>query len=160
MGEGLNLSGLVACFLDQLAAGSFGLTLVTTSWLIANDAGGQLDRACMDRNPILLNQEKFLLVGHGDDDRRARRVGAFGVFPMAFFDECEKFTGEQCGFGNLIHFVSKMSMLCTTAIPARFISSIAFFTSSGRRFTPRPASSIRYVLNPFCAASSPVNFTQ
>src|SRR5262245_31200594 len=56
--------------------------------------------------------------------------------------------------------VQNTCALCTTTTPARFISSMAFLTSSGPRLTPRAASSIKCVLKPISAASSAVNFTQ
>jgi hypothetical protein len=49
-------------------------------------------------NPILLDQQKLLISGHCDNDGHARRVGALGVFPVAFLYERQESAGVERGF--------------------------------------------------------------
>lgn len=54
---------------------------------VTDDSRGRLDRAGMDRNPVLLNKKNFPITGFCQDNGGPRRVAAIRVFPMAFFDK-------------------------------------------------------------------------
>src|SRR2546421_2651090 len=158
--ESLYAFGGISGFFEKLTFRGISVALVAAVGIIANDACGQLNRPGVDGNPVLLDEQKLSLVRDSDNNRRAGSAKAVHVFPATFFDKCQKLARVQRNLVRWIHCVFRMPPLCITTTPARFISSIAFRASSGRRLTPRLASSIKCVLKPILAASNAVNFTQ
>src|ERR1051326_2818169 len=159
--ENLYAFGGISGFFEKLTFRGIRVALVAAVGIIANDSCGQLNRPGVDGNPVLLDEQKLSLVSDSDNNRRAGSAKAVHGFPATLFDESQKLAGVQRNLVSwVLHCVFRLPALCTTTTPAHFISSIAFLTSSGRRLTPRLASSIKYVLKPILAASSAVNFTQ
>jgi hypothetical protein len=85
--------------------------LVATTGLIANDTRGQLNRAGVDGNAILLDEQKLLPIGNSDNDCRPVGPNAVHVFPTGFFNEREEFAGAECNLCSRIHGVLRTSAL-------------------------------------------------
>ena len=95
----LDFSGVVAGFLDQLAAGGLGQRLSAVLGLIADNPGRQLDRALLDRDSMLLDQYQVVLRGDCQDSDRVIRVRTADKVPVAVALELEP-AGFEEGFNH------------------------------------------------------------
>src|ERR1051326_2526392 len=98
--------GGITGFFEKLSLCRLNERLVGAARLIANDARRQLNRSGVDRYSILLDEQKLLFIGHGNDDRRARRAYAVHVFPATFSHNRQEFPCVKRTFwvGFRFHF--------------------------------------------------------
>ena len=70
--------------------------------VVADQAGGHLDRALAQRHAVLLDEEHMVVGRDRDDDHRhAVAVGALGEFPVAAAHHAQPLAFVQ-GFGRVV----------------------------------------------------------
>ena len=95
--NGSTLRGRISGLFQQFAAGSFGVGFVCAAGFVPDNSGRKFDRACVDRNTVLLHEQKLLFFGNRDNDGGTGCVDAVHVFPVALFDQSEELAGMEGG---------------------------------------------------------------